>query len=204
MVINGAGAAGISIARILKCIDNQDSSLCTAVNNVIVCDSKGIIHSGRKDLNPAKQELLTFTNNEDESGHLRDALMGADVFIGVSRANLINQEDVKSMASDPIILAMANPIPEIMPEEAYAGGAAIVGTGRSDLPNQVNNVLSFPGIFRGALDARAKQITPDMKLAAALAIAKCVDEPTREMIIPASLNENVAWHVAEAVKKAAL
>lgn len=139
-----------------------------------------------------------------KKGNLRDAIVGADVFIGVSKGDLLNAEDISTMAKDSIIFALANPIPEIMPAEAYKGGAAIVGTGRSDLPNQVNNVLGFPGIFRGALDARAKQITPKMKLAAAYAIAGSISQPSRDMIIPPALNEIVAYKVAMAVKEAAL
>ena len=146
---------------------------------------------------------MKYTNPENKKGFLKDALVDADVFIGVSKGNLVTAEDVKTMAKDAIIFAIANPTPEIMPEEAYKGGAAIVGTGRSDLPNQVNNVLGFPGIFRGALDARAKKITSQMKLAAAFAIADCISNPTKEMVIPSSLNGEVAYKVAEAVKKAA-
>ena len=203
-MINGSGAAGIAIARLLRCVDNQDSTACISVKDVISCDSKGIIHSGRTDLNDAKKELLTYSNTEDKTGTLQDALVDADVFIGVSVGNLLTADDVKTMANDSIIFALANPTPEIMPEEAYKGGAAVVGTGRSDLPNQVNNVLGFPGIFRGALDARSKKITPSMKLAAAYAIADCVPHPTKEAVIPATLNEEVAWKVAGAVKRAAL
>ena len=202
VVINGAGAAGIAIARLLRCVDNVDTDACVAVKEVILCDSKGIIHKERDNLNNAKEEVLAYTNPENKQGSLKDAIVGADVFIGVSVGNLLTAEDVKTMAKDAIIFAIANPIPEIMPEEAYKGGAKIVGTGRSDLPNQVNNVLGFPGIFRGALDARAKKITPAMKLAAAFAIADCVPNPEIEMIIPATLNERVAWRVAEAVKTA--
>jgi len=203
VVINGAGAAGVAIARLLKCVDNQNDE-CIAVNDVIVCDSKGIISSSREDLNEEKQSLLNFTNKEDRSGDFKEAMKNADVFIGVSVGNLLDRNDIQTMKPDPIILALANPIPEIMPDEAFAGGAAIVGTGRSDLPNQVNNVLGFPGIFRGALDARAKTITPAMKLAAVYAIADCVPMPTKDNIIPATLREEVAWKVAAAVKKAAL
>ncbi len=202
VVINGAGAAGIAIARLLRCVDNEDSDACIAVKEVIVCDSKGIIHKERTNLNSAKVELLNYSNPESKKGPLQDALVDADVFIGVSVGNLLSTADVKTMAEDSIIFALANPTPEIMPEDAYKGGAAVVGTGRSDLPNQVNNVLGFPGIFRGALDARAKQITPKMKLAAAFAIADCIVKPTRDMIIPPTLNEQVAWKVAEAVKEA--
>ena len=166
--------------------------------------SKGILHSGRDNLNSSKQEVLTFTNPNNRTGSVKDAIVDADVFIGVSVGNLLTTADIKTMAKDSIIFALANPDPEIMPEDAYKGGAAIVGTGRSDLPNQVNNVLGFPGIFRGALDARAKRITPAMKLAAAYAIADFIPNPTRESIIPASLQEQVARKVADAVKEAAL
>ena len=204
VVINGAGAAGVAIAKLLKCVDNQNASECIAVREVIMCDSKGIIHSGRDNLNSSKKEVLTFTNPHNRTGTVQDAIVDADVFIGVSIGNLLTTADVKTMANDSIIFALANPDPEIMPEEAYKGGAAIVGTGRSDLPNQVNNVLGFPGIFRGALDARARRITPAMKLAAAYAIADFIPNPTRESIIPASLQEQVAWKVAGAVKEAAL
>jgi malate dehydrogenase (oxaloacetate-decarboxylating) len=169
-----------------------------------MCDSKGILHSGRDNLNSSKKEVLNFTNPHERTGTVRDAIVDADVFIGVSVGNLLTTADIKTMAKDSIIFALANPEPEIMPEEAYKGGAAIVGTGRSDLPNQVNNVLGFPGIFRGALDGRAKRITPAMKLAAAYAIADFIPNPTRESIIPASLQEQVAWKVADAVKEAAL
>ena len=204
VVINGAGAAGVAITRLLRCVDHEENSACISVKEVIVCDSKGVIHGGRDDLNSSKQELLQYSNLEQKKGNLQDALVDADVFIGVSVGNILKAEDIQTMAKDPIIFALANPTPEIMPDEAYRGGAAIVGTGRSDLPNQVNNVLGFPGIFRGALDARARQITADMKLAAAFSIADCVPHPTKENIIPATLNEQVAWKVAEAVKLAAL
>ncbi|MEL6672303.1 MAG: NADP-dependent malic enzyme [Bacteroidota bacterium] len=203
VVINGAGAAGIAIARLLRCAE-IDSSACMAVRDVIICDSKGIIHKGRENLNQAKQEILQYSNHDNRTGSLQDALVGADVFIGVSKGNLLTAKDIRTMAPDPIVYAIANPIPEIMPEEAYKGGAAIVGTGRSDLPNQVNNVLGFPGIFRGALDARARAITADMKLAAAHAIANCVKTPSRMEVIPSSLNQGVAFEVAKAVKAAAL
>lgn len=204
VVINGAGAAGIAIARLLRCVEHEDTNVCVAVKEVLMCDSKGIIHKDRDNLNSAKREILKYTNPENKKGFLKDALVDADVFIGVSKGNLITAADVKTMAKDAIIFAIANPIPEIMPEEAYKGGAKVVGTGRSDLPNQVNNVLGFPGIFRGALDARAKRITPAMKLAAAFAISEFITTPTPEMIIPPSLNEEVAWKVAKAVKEAAM
>ena len=204
VVINGAGAAGVAIARILRCVDNEDNSTCVPVKEIVLCDSKGILSSKRDDMNDSKKATLVYTNPNDISGTVYDALVGADVFIGVSVGEMMTAEHVRTMAKDPIIFACANPTPEIMPEEAYKGGAAIVGTGRSDLPNQVNNVLGFPGIFRGALDARAKRITPKMKLAAAYAIAECMPFPTRDMIIPPALNEMVAFKVAEAVRIAAL
>ena len=202
VVINGAGAAGIAIARLLRCVDNENDA-CISVKNIIICDSKGAIHAGRTDLNAAKQEILNYSNPNNVSGSVQEVMQGADVFIGVSIGNLITAEDVKGMAKDAIIFALANPTPEIMPLEAKKGGAAIVGTGRSDLPNQVNNVLGFPGIFRGALDARAKRITPAMKLAAAFAIADCIEAPNKEQIIPSTLDKSVALKVAEAVKAAA-
>lgn len=204
VVINGAGAAGVAIARLLRCVDNEDNSTCVPVKEIILCDSKGILSSKRDDMNDSKKATLVYSNPNDISGTVYDALVGADVFIGVSVGEMMTAEHVRTMAKDPIIFACANPTPEIMPEEAYKGGAAIVGTGRSDLPNQVNNVLGFPGIFRGALDARAKRITPKMKLAAAYAIAECMPFPTRDMIIPPALNEMVAFKVAEAVRIAAL
>jgi len=203
VVINGAGAAGIAIARLLKSVDNPDSPLATPVKEIIMCDSKGIIHAEREDLNEFKQEALTFTNPANKKGTLKDALVGADVFIGVSIANLLDRNDIATMARDSIIFAMANPTPEIMPDEAKAGGAAIVGTGRSDLPNQINNVLGFPGIFRGALDARAPRITPNMKLAAARAIAEHIRTPTVNSVIPPTLDEQVAWRVADEVRRVA-
>lgn len=203
VVINGAGAAGIAIARLLKAVDNPDSPLATPVKDIVMCDSKGIIHSGRDNLNYAKQEALEFTNAENKTGTLKDAIVGADVFIGVSMPNLMDRHDVATMAKDSIIFAMANPVPEIMPDEAKAGGAAIVGTGRSDLPNQINNVLGFPGIFRGALDARAPRITPNMKLAAARAIAEHIRNPTVDNVIPPTLDEQVAWRVADEVRRVA-
>jgi malate dehydrogenase (oxaloacetate-decarboxylating) len=205
VVVNGAGAAGTAITRMLRCQGFADEvTACVSVKDVIACDSQGIVSRDRTDLNEEKMHLLEYTNAENLSGTLQDALKGADVFIGVSKGNLLTADDVRSMAKDAIIFALANPIPEIMPEEAMKGGAAIVGTGRSDLPNQINNVLGFPGIFRGALDARATRITPAMKLAAANAIADHLRNPTREQIIPATLDPAVAHHVAEAVKAAAI
>lgn len=202
IVINGAGAAGVAITKLLKGVNLVNPAIC--VRDVIMCDRKGILHRGRTDLNASKLAALAFSNLEDLHGDLRAALRGADVFIGVSSANLLNADDIRTMAPDPIVLALANPDPEIWPTEAEAGGAAIVGTGRSDLPNQVNNVLGFPGVFRGALDARAPRITAPMKLAAALAIADCVPDPRRDLIIPASLDRMVAERVAKAVYAAAI
>ncbi len=202
VVVNGAGAAGVAIAKLLKGFGVENPAIRVA--NVVVCDSKGIISKGRSDLNASKLEALTFTNNHDVRGGIRDALVDADVFVGVSVANLLTADDIRLMAKDSIVFALANPTPEIMPEEAHKGGAAIVGTGRSDMPNQVNNVLGFPGIFRGALDARASRITLPMKLAAALAIASCVEKPRRDHIIPTSLDLKVARRVAKAVYEVAM
>ncbi len=204
VVINGAGAAGIAIARLLKGVDYTGNDHLVEVDDILICDTKGILHSNRDDLNDAKREALTYTNKSNVKGSVKDALVDADIFIGVSVGNLLTADDVRKMAKNSIILALANPTPEIMPDEALKGGAAIVGTGRSDLPNQVNNVLGFPGVFRGALDARARSITPAMKMAAAFAIAECVSKPSKDFIIPASLDEQVAWRVAAAVKQAAL
>jgi malate dehydrogenase (oxaloacetate-decarboxylating) len=202
VVINGAGAAGGAICRLLKCIGADESDVCTSVKDIIACDRKGIIDRKRTNLTPDKVNLLQYTNLNDMSGSVKDAIVGADVFIGVSEKNLLTADDIRTMAADPIIFALANPTPEIMPEEAYKGGAAVVATGRSDMPNQVNNVLGFPGIFRGALDAKATRITFSMKLAAAMAIADSVENPSRENIIPSSLDMNVPKRVAAAVAKA--
>jgi len=180
VVINGAGAAGNAIARLLHCVSLEPDQ-CSSVKNIVICDSKGIISKERTDLNDAKKEALKFTNKSNIAGTLKDALVGADVFIGVSVANLLDRDDIRTMADDAIIFGLANPTPEIMPEEAKAGGAAVVATGRSDFPNQVNNVLAFPGIFKGALRCRAPRITGVMKLAAAFAIADCVQDPTRDV-----------------------
>ncbi|MBK7427473.1 MAG: NADP-dependent malic enzyme [Saprospiraceae bacterium] len=204
VVINGAGAAGIAIARLLRCADHSDDTQCTPVKEIIMCDTQGVIHRDREDLNFAKKEILSFTNFENVKGTVYDAVVGADVFIGVSKGDLLSKADIKKMANKAIIFALANPFPEIMPELAYQGGAAVVATGRSDMANQINNVLGFPGIFRGALDAKAKRITPLMKIKAAYAIADCIDTPSKRNIIPASLNKTVADKVAAAVKEAAL
>ena len=200
IVINGAGAAGTAVAKILLCV-GIDRKICTSVKEIVLCDSKGIIYDGRGDLNEFKKEMAKITNGTKRKGALKDALKGADVFIGVSKGNLLTAEDLKTMNKDAIVFAMANPVPEIMPSEA-AKVAAIVGTGRSDFPNQINNSLGFPGIFRGALDSKAVKINNEMKIAAANALAKCV-EPTRDNILPYTLDKNVVKKVAEAVAKAA-
>lgn len=199
VVVNGSGAAGIAITKLLGCV-GQQADVCTPVKNILVCDSKGIISSRRDDLNAYKKQLLLFTNHNNKEGSLQDALAGADCFIGVSKGNILNKEDISMMAKDPIIFALANPIPEIMPEEAKEGGALIVGTGRSDFPNQINNVLVFPGIFKGALEARAPRITAEMKIAAAYALAGMVAEPDAENLLPNPFNPDVANVIADAVK----
>ena len=198
VVVNGAGAAGTAIARLLRCV-GQSSDVCTPVRDILVCDSKGIIHQGREGLVQYKRDLLQYTNLNHQKGSLRDAIRGADVFIGVSKGNLLTADDVATMNKDSVILAMANPTPEIMPDEARRGGAAIIGTGRSDFPNQVNNVLVFPGIFRGVLDSGATQITEVMKIIAAKTLAECVEQPTVDQILPDALDRTVAPRIAAAV-----
>ena len=199
VVINGAGAAGIAIAKLLRCF-HIESELCVSIKQLLVADSKGAIHRRRYDLNKAKTELLKYSNFDDVTGNIKELIRDADVFIGVSKGGVLTAEDIKKMAKDPIIFAMANPEPEIMPDEAFKGGAAIVGTGRSDFPNQINNVLAFPGIFKGALKARAKTISTEMKLAAAFAIAESVKQPTADMVIPSALDKSLAQKVADAVE----
>lgn len=201
IVINGAGAAGVAILKLLKCID-YDKTYCTPVREVIMCDTLGIISKSRKDLNTSKKEILKYSNPNHMNGSVKDAIVGADVFIGVSSGELLTSEDIQTMYRDPIVFAMANPIPEIMPDEAYKGGAAIVGTGRSDLPNQVNNVLAFPGIFKGALEAKANRITNEMKIAAAIALSEMVAEPSKEHLLPNALDKSVPKVIAQAVAKA--
>ncbi len=203
VVINGAGAAGTAIAKLLLCI-GHDPNVCESVRSVIICDSKGIISRARTDIedNPTKMELAHITNRENRQGGLEHALEGADVFIGVSRGNILTPKMIGRMNSRPIIFAMANPIPEVMPDVARKAGAFIVGTGRSDFPNQVNNVLAFPGVFRGAIDVRAERITNKMKIAAANALAACVKELSVEHILPSPLDREVARHVAQAVAEA--
>ena len=193
VVVNGSGAAGIAITKLM---------LNYGFKNAILCDSKGIICDGMDGLNPVKQQMAKITNPNHEMGKLADAVKGADIFVGVSAPGVLTADMVKTMNSDSIILAMANPVPEIMPDEAKAAGARIVGTGRSDFPNQVNNVVAFPGIFKGALEGRAKQITEEMKMAAALALANLVPayELNEDNILPEAFNPNVADTVAAAVK----
>lgn len=202
VVINGAGAAGTAIAELLRCVDHE-SDVCVSVKEVIMCDSKGIISPDRTDLNDEKKELLKFTNRPGISGSVKDAIRGADVFVGVSIGNLLKADDIRTMNNDAIIFAMSNPTPEITPDEANKGGAKVIGTGRSDFPNQVNNVLAFPGIFRGAIDARANRITSRMKLAASHALADAVGDPTPDHVIPDPLDKSIADKVAAAVRHAA-
>ncbi|WP_299091007.1 malic enzyme-like NAD(P)-binding protein [uncultured Metabacillus sp.] len=197
-VVNGAGAAGVAIVKLLLHMGTKD---------VVLCDTKGIIYEGRPvGMNLFKEEMARITNREQKQGVLADALVGADVFVGVSAAGAITKEMVRSMNHDPIIFAMANPVPEIMPQEAKESGALVVGTGRSDFPNQVNNVLAFPGIFRGALDVHAKEINEEMKLAAVYAIAGLIDEKDlhSDYVIPDPFDSRVAPYVAAAVANAAM
>nr|WP_321352940.1 NADP-dependent malic enzyme [uncultured Methanoregula sp.] len=205
IVICGAGAAGFAITRLLKCI-GYDPNVCTMVNEIVVCDTQGTIFRGREGLyrNKYKFIIAEETNKPALSGSLADALNGADVVIGVSSPGVITEEMVRSMNRDAIVFAMANPVPEIWPDAAKNAGAAVVGTGRSDFPNQINNVLGFPGIFRGALDARATKISDEMKIAAAHAIADYVKKPTRECIMPDILDKGVTKAVAKAVAEAAV
>ena len=197
VVTSGAGAAGIAIIKLL---------VSMGLENVIMCDRKGAIYEGREDLNAEKVEMAKITNKAKEKGTLAEVIKGADVFIGVSAPGTVTKEMVASMAKDPILFPMANPVPEIFPDEAIAAGAKVVGTGRSDYPNQINNVLAFPGIFRGALDVRAKDINDEMKVAAAKAIASLVsdEELSAEYIIPNAFDERVGKTVSEAVKEAAI
>ena len=195
-VFSGAGAAGTAICRLL---------MNNGLKNVIMTDIDGIVYSGRPGMDEALSQLAEDTNPENMQGTLADAVKGADLFIGVSAANLLKPEMIKSMAENPIIFAMANPVPEVMPDVAKEAGALVVGTGRSDFPNQINNVLAFPGVFRGALDARAREINDEMKIAAAHAIADLVspEELNPDYILPPALDARVSAAVAEAVKAAA-
>jgi malate dehydrogenase (oxaloacetate-decarboxylating) len=204
VVICGAGAAGYAITRLLRCI-GYNPHVVKKVNDVIVCDTQGTIFRGRERLynNKYKFILAEETNQRVVNGTLADAMAGADVFIGVSAPQIVTEEMVRSMNRDAVIFAMANPVPEIWPDAAKKGGAVVVGTGRSDFPNQINNVLAFPGIFRGALDARATRITDEMKVAAAHAIADYLPKPHKERILPNILDKEVTVAVAQAVAKAA-
>lgn len=196
IVVNGAGASAIAVTKLL---------MAMGLKNVILCDTKGAIYEGRENLNPIKEEMAKITNFDKKKGSLKEVIAGADVFIGLSAAGMVTKEMVKSMAKDPIIFAMANPTPEIMPEEAIEAGAKVVGTGRSDYPNQVNNVLAFPGIFRGTFDVRASDINDEMKIAAAKAIASLVSEEelNTEYVIPSPFDPRVGKAVAAAVAQAA-
>lgn len=196
VVLNGAGAAGISIAKLM---------LRLGVEDIVICDRKGAIHAGRSGLNSEKEAIAEVTNLSKRAGSLADMLEGADAFIGVSAPGVVTQDMVRSMNDDPIVFAMANPIPEILPAEARTAGAAVAATGRSDFPNQINNVLAFPGIFRGALDVRASDINDDMMVAATYAIADLVDDAARsaDYVIPGAFDERVAPAVARAVAQAA-
>jgi malate dehydrogenase (oxaloacetate-decarboxylating) len=204
IVICGAGAAGYAITRLLKCI-GYNPDVCATVNEIIVCDTRGTIFRGREGLyqNKYKFILAEETNHRALAGSLSDAMAGADVFIGVSAPGVVTEEMIRSMNRDPIVFAMANPVPEIWPDAAKRAGAGIVGTGRSDFPNQINNVLAFPGVFRGALDARATRITDEMKVAAAHAIADYIPRPQRDRILPNILDREVTKAVAKAVADAA-
>lgn len=197
IVVNGAGSAGIAITKHL---------FNMGAKNITLCDINGIICEGDDSLSEVHKYMATITNRDKKTGSLADAMKGADVFIGVSAPNIVNEEMVKSMADNPVIFSMANPTPEIMPDVAKKAGAAVVGTGRSDFPNQINNVLAFPGIFRGALDCRASEINEEMKVAASYAIASLVgdNELNPEYILPQAFDKRIGKAVAEAVKKAAV
>ena len=191
VAIFGAGAAGVAIAKLVEMFAHP---------NIIIVDSRGIVSRDRTDLNASKKKLLVFTNKQNVSGTLEDAVRSADVFIGVSKANLLTQDMVRSMAKDPIIFALANPSPEILPIDARAAGAAIVATGRSDFPNQVNNAIAFPGIFRGALDNHVTNITDEHKIAAANVIASLVPNPTPDEIIPSVFEEQLVPTIANVIR----
>ncbi len=197
VVVNGSGAAGIAITKLL---------LKVGVKEIVVCDSKGAIYEGKEGLNSYKEEIALVTNRYMEKGTIHEVIKNKDVFIGVSKGDLLGSEDIEAMNAESIVFAMANPIPEVDPAIAKSAGALIVGTGRSDYPNQVNNVVAFPGIFRGALDVRAKEITEDMKIAAAYGIANSIDdeEICEDYILPKPFDKKVLKNVSEAVKKAYL
>ncbi len=196
VAFSGAGAAGVAIAKLFKKV---------GVKDILMCDRHGIISSANENMNEAKRDIASFTNKDGRTGTLADAIRGADIFVGVSAPNVVTEEMVRSMNPGAVVMAMANPVPEIMPDLAKKAGAAVVGTGRSDFPNQINNVLAFPGIFRGALDVRAKDINEEMKLAAAEAIASLVsdEELSADYILPMAFDERVGKTVAAAVAQAA-
>jgi malate dehydrogenase (oxaloacetate-decarboxylating) len=198
VVVNGAGAAGVATSKML--LDTYQTGN-TRVRELILCDSKGIIHSQRSDLNPHKQDILRSSNLHNLQGSLEEALKGADVFIGLSVAGALKPEYVKNMAKDSIIFALANPVPEIMPDLALEAGAAIIGTGRSDLPNQINNALVFPGVFKAALDTKSPRITPVMKYAAAKAISNST-QPTREQILPSIFDPELVNNIVKEITSA--
>ena len=195
VVFTGVGAAGIAVAKIMMKYGFKGE-------NIVMCDSKGIIFDGREDLNEYKQEMAGVTNLDKLQGSLEEAVKGRDIFIGVSVKDALSKDMVKTMNDKPVIFAMSNPDPEILPDDAKEAGAFIIATGRSDFPNQVNNVLAFPGIFRGALDIRATRITDEMKVAAAEALASVIENPSVDEIIPYALDKSVVPKIAEAVKKA--
>jgi malate dehydrogenase (oxaloacetate-decarboxylating) len=195
-VVNGPGAAGIAISKLL---------IKAGIKDIILCGRRGILNKDDEQLDPVRKEIAAATNKTNKKGSLKDAMVGSDIFIGVSAPDVVTKDMVAGMNENAIVFAMANPIPEIMPNDAKAAGAKVVGTGRSDFPNQINNVLAFPGIFRGALDAGAKEISEEMKLAAAYAIAGMIsdDELNEDYVIPGALDKNVSGKVAQAVAKAA-
>jgi malate dehydrogenase (oxaloacetate-decarboxylating) len=197
VVVNGSGASGIAVTKLL---------MAMGMKKVILCDTQGAIYEGRDNLNTEKMEMARISNIHKKKGLLKDVIAGSDVFIGLSAAGMLTKQMVKTMAKNPIIFAMANPTPEIMPDEAFEAGAKVVGTGRSDFANQINNVLAFPGIFRGALDVRASDINDEMKIAAAKAIAELIteDELNPEYVVPAPFDDRVGKAVAKAVAKAAV
>src|SRR3989338_7974617 len=218
VVINGAGAAGISIAKLLSCFKIEQNCygnvcksvcapVCTPVKEILLCDTTGIIYEGRKEgMNSAKEEIANLTNKKKIKGTLKDAIKDADVFIGVSAPNIVTEEMISSMAKYAIVFAMSNPVPEIMPELAKKAGARVVGTGRSDFNNQINNVLAFPGVFKGALSVRASSITNEMKIVAAHALAACIPEKelTEDYVIPSPFDKPVVEKVAKAVANCAV
>lgn len=192
IVLSGAGAAGIAIAKLL---------IASGAKNLILCDSKGVIHSGRTDLNPIKKQIVKKTNPKKEKGAMEDVLKNADVFIGISKPGIVSKEMVRSMAKDAIIFALSNPVPEIMPNDAKAAGAKVVATGRSDFPNQVNNALCYPGLFRGMLDKGVNTVTDEIKIRAAKAIASFVKKPNPKKIIPSLFDKGLHEAVAKSVQK---